>query len=127
MKKGVYIPGLDSAEDDDNESMDSEKREHVQEIQDMSIDIYEHKLGIGANYLQGQMGGRDQKKDFQDRMIQLSLLKSNQVRRTITKALKDSENKVDEEEEEVKNMTEQQFEFRQLLKQKQDKYYSSYL
>jgi len=38
-------------------------------------------------------------------MIQLSLLKSNQVRRIITKALKDSENKLDEEEEELKNMT----------------------
>jgi len=25
----------------------------------MSIEIYEHKLGIRANYLEGQMGGRD--------------------------------------------------------------------
>lgn len=51
------------------------------------------------------MGGRDQKKDFQDRMIQLSLMKSNKIRRTITKALKDSEVKVDEEEEEIRDMT----------------------
>lgn len=125
-KKGSYIAGLDPIEDD-TVSMDSEQKGHFQEIQDMSIEIYEHKLGIGANYLQGQMGGRDQKKDFQDRMIQLSMMKSNKLRRTITQALKDSEHKVDEEEEELRNMSDKQKQIRQQLKLKQEKYYTSYI
>lgn len=53
------------------------------------------------------MGGRDQKKDFQDRMIQVSVLKSGKMRRGITQALKESEEKYDEEEEEYKMMSEQ--------------------
>lgn len=48
----MFIEGYDEAEED-TRSMDSEERDHYQEIQDMSIEIYEHKLGIGANYLQG--------------------------------------------------------------------------
>ena len=66
------------------------------------------------------MGSKDNKKDFQDSMIQASMLKKGQKRETIFKAIEESDTRYDEDAEELKNLTEKQMKERENYKKKQD-------
>lgn len=45
-------------------SVDSEHKGKVDELRDMNVELYEQRLGLGANHMQSYMGNKDQKKDF---------------------------------------------------------------
>ena len=99
----------------------------IDELKNMNVELYEQRLGLGANHMTSYMGNRDQKKDFQDKMIQLSVLRQGILRKSLTKQLKDQERRVNEEDEELRNMNADQLRQRDLLLKKQHKYYSHYL
>lgn len=59
------------------------------------------------------MGGRDQKKDFQDRMLKVKMLQKARKLNQISKVLHDSEVRVDEEQEELRAMNVKQLKARE--------------
>lgn len=99
----------------------------IDELKNMNVELYEQRLGFGANRMTSYMGNRDQKKDFWDNMIQLSVLRQGILRKSLTKQLKDQERRVNEEDEELRNMNADQLRQRDMLLKKQHKYYSHYL
>lgn len=62
----LILEGKDGETDEESES---ERQAKIEELQNMSIEIFDQKQEIGTNYLQQQMGGRDKRNDFLDRMV----------------------------------------------------------
>jgi hypothetical protein len=45
-------------------------------LKNMSVELLEQRLGLGANHMLSYMGNRDQRKDFQKQMIKLSVMRA---------------------------------------------------